>query len=133
MKRVILAAFVCSTVLGIGVYRYLPSKSPEAYPEIEQNRQLITAWLEDQKSGGDGVRFWGPDILGDDTEALKLYSVRNYEFLRCDPVGATVRVDSSNALGVQITKTWRVETSAYWPDANPYRDPNHIVHVNEAD
>lgn len=66
--------------------------------------RLVTAWLNNLKAGGNGYEYWA-----DTDERASLYSVRDYEILQSTYTSVTARVDSSNAAGMQITKTWLIK------------------------
>jgi uncharacterized protein (DUF3084 family) len=137
----VIVAFLCQPSSGNSQASQEIKKDPAAESakawlaqyeaEGQQTRKLVAAWLEDQKKGSNGYRHWGRDIDGDNPEKVSFYSVRNYEIVSCSSGLATIRVDSSNAAGMQITRTWLVFTSASWPDDNQYRDPEHIAWVRE--
>lgn len=70
-----------------------------------KNREVVSRWLESQRSGDSGHEFWR------DAEPVSLYAVTGWEILRAESGSITVRVDSSNAAGMPVRKLWRIDVA----------------------
>lgn len=75
---------------------------------------VAVQWLEAQRRGGDGARFWHNKSW---VEPSRLYSIRSWEIVdvRADTISAEVVViiESSTRGGIPIAKTWKVDLVEY--------------------
>lgn len=104
-----------AVLLGIGL-AILLTCSPKslwtsAFPKSAL-RDVVNAWLEEQRKGSSGAQFWEIDKTD---HVQTLFAVRSWAIVdvtanRGVESGGivTVRVDSSNRGGIPITALWKV-------------------------
>ena len=118
---------IIAVIVGYLCYRHfsgynLPimktSENKQLITKTSENKQVIQDWLNDLKTGGDGIQYWAdtPKNLG---WVVKLYAVRDWEILKEESIRIgdsgffqpqiKVRIDSSTQGGIQITKIWTIE------------------------
>ena len=102
-------------IIAIDLFIYF---KPPAGPTPEQARaaELVEGWLDEQKKGGDGLRFWA---LGELIEPAQFHAVRSWKIIHVEPFDhALVQVDSQTAGGDPVSKLWKVSLGM-GPDRAP--------------
>ena len=97
------SAILIVFVLAVLLYQYM---NPSSY-ELEKlaKVKLVNNWLEDQRKGNDGYRFWSNEPFG---SKQRLYSVATWEVVDSSSSDVRVLVNSSTKLGIPIRKTWGI-------------------------
>lgn len=103
----------------------VPQAPPKPHVDSDEDkvRRVVEEWLNDQKTGGDGRRFWHADDVNYSANFSKFIALRSYEILRATTRPAAtsetaygydagsnvyIRTESSNRAGTPVIKDWVV-------------------------
>lgn len=104
LKPAILILATLSTLLGAALF------AAAYYQPTREARKLVNDWMNDLRTGGDGIAYWHPGV-----RRLQFFSVRNWKILQLNftpprPGGSLakignvlMRVESSNRAGIPVT------------------------------
>ncbi len=104
---------IIAFLVPIGIV-YVPSLLVPSDGTKSEAKVIVTDWLEAQRRGEDGFRYWHDKGF---IKPSRLFSVRSWEIVNQQATSFsaefTVLIDSNTKIGTQITKTWKVELFEY--------------------